>query len=135
MTIRVIADTHAILWYLFDDSRLSKTAGDLLDAIVADADQIALSAMTLAEVVYLIERGRIDAIAFDRIFTELNQTDATLVEIPLDRFVIQAMQQVDPAIVPELPDRLILATVLYLGVPIISRDHKIRAASPTTIWE
>lgn len=33
MTIRVVADTHAILWYLYNDARLSSTANTLMDAI------------------------------------------------------------------------------------------------------
>lgn len=32
MAIRVVADTHAILWYLYNDARLSTTANTLLDA-------------------------------------------------------------------------------------------------------
>lgn len=33
MTIRAVADTHALLWYLYNDPRLSKTAMAFMDAI------------------------------------------------------------------------------------------------------
>lgn len=95
MTIRAVADTHTILWYLYNDPRLSVTAGSLLDETDSAGDQIAISSIVLAEVVYLIEKGRIDPMAFERILTALNRLEATLVEIPLDRFVIQAMRQID----------------------------------------
>ncbi len=36
--------------------------------------------------------------------------------------------------VPDMPDRIIAATAAHLGVPLISRDGKIRASSVTTIW-
>ncbi|HEY0606978.1 MAG TPA: PIN domain-containing protein [Herpetosiphonaceae bacterium] len=88
MTIRVVVDTHTILWYLYNDPRLSNTEQSLLDEIDASGDQIAMSSMVLAEVVYLIEKGRISTDAFERILIALNRVDATLVEIPLDQFVV-----------------------------------------------
>ncbi|MCU0495180.1 MAG: PIN domain-containing protein [Chloroflexaceae bacterium] len=134
MTIRVVADTHTILWYLYNDTRLSVTATNLLDATDAAGEQIAISSIVLAEVVYLTEKGRIDSTAFGRILAALNRVDATLVEVPLDRWVVQAMQRIDRSQVPELPDRIVAATGLHLGVPIVSRDRKIRSAIVTTIW-
>jgi PIN domain nuclease of toxin-antitoxin system len=134
MTIRVVADTHAILWYLYDDARLSPTAGALLDEISAHGDQIAISAIVLVEVVYLIEKGRIESGAYDRILAALQREDATLVEIPIDQLVVQAMRQVERDDIPDMPDRIVAATGVYLGVPIVSRDRKIRAANITTIW-
>ena len=134
MKIRLVADTHALLWYLYNDPRLSTTAGTLMDATDAAGDQIAISAIVLAEVVYLIEKNRIDTAALDRILAALNRKDSTLVEIPLDRWVIQAMRRIDRAQVPDLPDRIVAATALYLGVPVISRDRKIQSSLVATIW-
>lgn len=134
MKIRLVADTHALLWYLYSDPRLSTTAGTLMDATDAAGDQIAISAIVLAEVVYLIEKNRIDAAALDRILAALNRKDSTLVEIPLDRWIIQAMRRIDRAQVPDLPDRIVAATALHLGVPVISRDRKIQSSTVATIW-
>jgi hypothetical protein len=44
------------------------------------------------------------------------------------------MRQVPRAEVPENPDRMVAATGVYFGVPVISRDRRIRAASLKTIW-
>jgi PIN domain nuclease of toxin-antitoxin system len=44
------------------------------------------------------------------------------------------MRQVPRSEVPDLPDRIVAATGVYLGVPVISRDRMIRAASLKTIW-
>jgi hypothetical protein len=33
-----------------------------------------------------------------------------------------------------MPDRIIAATALMIGAPVISRDRKIRASIITTIW-
>jgi len=45
-----IADTHAALWYLFNDARLSMTAGDFIDQAGAAGNQVLVSAITLAEI-------------------------------------------------------------------------------------
>jgi len=33
-----------------------------------------------------------------------------------------------------MPDRIVAATGISLGVPVISRDKRIRGASLTTVW-
>jgi PIN domain nuclease of toxin-antitoxin system len=132
--IRAVADTHAVLWYLYNDPRLSVQAGTFMDTALAAGDQIAISSITLAEMVYLIERNRIDAKALDRVQNVMNLSGATITEIPLDRTVVQMMRQVPRSQVPDLPDRIVAATAMHLGVPVISRDRKIKASVVLTIW-
>ena len=48
--------------------------------------------------------------------------------------VVQAMRQVPRAEIPDMPDRIVAATAVYFGVPVISRDGRIRAASIKTVW-
>ncbi len=44
------------------------------------------------------------------------------------------MKQVPRADVPDMPDRIVAAMAVYIGVPVISRDGKIRASNVQTIW-
>ena len=44
------------------------------------------------------------------------------------------MRQVSRADVPDMPDRIVAATGIYFGVPVISRDGKIRASNVQTVW-
>ena len=134
MTIRAVADTHSVLWFLYDDPRLSIAAQELMDAIDAAGDQIAVSSIALAEMIYLTERGRIAAEALERVLTALDRPDATLVDVPFDRAIAEGMRQVERSQVPELPDRIVAATGLHLGVPVISRDLKIRSSIVATVW-
>ncbi|MDW8318975.1 MAG: PIN domain-containing protein [Anaerolineae bacterium] len=132
--IRAVADTHAMLWYLYDDPRLSQAARDLMDAVDAAGDQIAISSVTLAELVYLVEKGRIASEAWQRVMAIVQQPNAALVEIPLDREVVNLMWRVERQQVPDLPDRIVAATGLLLGVPVISRDRRIQWSGVTTVW-
>jgi PIN domain nuclease of toxin-antitoxin system len=132
--IRAVADTHAVIWYLFNDPRLSTTARAVIEEAAAAGDVIAFSSITLAEIVYLAERGRIHAETLLRLSQAMDAEDAVLVETPFDRNIAQAMTGVPRQEVPDLPDRIIAATALYLNVPIISRDGLIRASRLKTIW-
>lgn len=132
--LRAVADTHTVVWYLYDDARLSPTARTWIEDAAAADEQIAISTITLAEMVYLIEKGRIDAAALTRLIAALNAADAVLVEVPFDRHVAQAMTRVARTEVPDLPDRIIAATALHLDIPVISRDRKIQKSSLTTVW-
>ncbi|MFP4101588.1 hypothetical protein [Coleofasciculus sp.] len=53
----VIADTHAIIWYLFDQNKLSKMAFDTLDQSIHQGGQIYISSISLIEIIYLVEKG------------------------------------------------------------------------------
>jgi predicted nucleic acid-binding protein len=44
------------------------------------------------------------------------------------------MRRVSRDEVPDLPDRIIAATAQFFGVPVLSRDGRIRAANIKTIW-
>jgi PIN domain nuclease of toxin-antitoxin system len=132
--LRAVADTHVVIWYIFADPRLSVTARNTIEQVAAQGNQVAFSSITLAEIVYLIERGRIDVTTLDRLLEALEGDNALLVEIPFDRHIAQALRQVDRGQIPDLPDRIIAATALYLNVPIISRDRRIQLSDIDTIW-
>ncbi len=96
---------------------------------------IDLSAISIVELCYLVERGRIPVLVLKRLLPSLNQPNSEIVIAPLDQAISLAIQQVDRAIVPEMPDRIIAATALCLDCPLVTRDHKIQAFNGiTTIW-
>lgn len=134
LVVSAVADTHAVIWYIFGDIRLSLTARNLIAQIAADGDRVAFSSITLAEIVYLSERGRIPSDTFDRLLEAVDRNDAVLAEAPFDRNIAQTLQLVNRTQVPDLPDRIIAATALHLGVPLISRDRRIQLSSVNTIW-
>jgi PIN domain nuclease of toxin-antitoxin system len=132
--ITAVADTHTVIWYLYNDKRLSPAASQFFDTAVQQGQQIGVTSISLVEIVYLSEKGRIAPPAPGRVFSALQNPSSVLSEIPLNMSVVQALQQIPVSVVPEMPDRIIAATAPYLQVPIISRDHKIQATSLTTIW-
>lgn len=132
--IVAVADTHTIIWYLFNDPRLSDTAQQTIETAAAEGNQIGIASITLAEIVYLSEKNRIPEQTFERLINAIEAENSILIEIPLDKIVVKALVRVDRTQIPDLPDRIIAATALYAKVPVISRDKKIKLSDIQTIW-
>jgi len=132
--IVAVADTHTAIWYLFSDPRLSKAASAFIDQTVAAGDHIGVSAISLAEMVYLVEKSRIPANALKDLHTEISDPKSVLQHMPLDEAVAMKMPEVSRQDIPDLPDRVIAATAQLHGIPLLSRDARIRSSTITTIW-
>lgn len=52
----------------------------------------------------------------------------------VDAIVTDALERIPRSIVPDLPDRIVAATALHLGVPLITRDRRVQSAGIATIW-
>jgi PIN domain nuclease of toxin-antitoxin system len=132
--IVAVADTHTAIWYLFSDPRLSTAASALIDQTIAAGDHIGVSAISLAEMVYLVEKSRIPANALTDLHAAMADPKSVLQHMPLDEAVAMKMPEVSRRDIPDLPDRVIAATAHLHGVPLLSRDGRIRSSSVTTIW-
>src|SRR5258708_5954468 len=132
--ITAVADTHEVIWYFFANPKLSYTAKEFMDAANAPADKIGVYSLTLVEMVYLIEKGRIPGESFTRLAVALDETGNLFTEIALDLHIARALSRVDSAKIPDMPDRIVAATAFYLNIPVISKDGKIRLSGLMTIW-
>jgi len=68
----VAADTHAIVWYLDNDPRLSSAGAEALDRATAAGEVIHVPSVCLVELTYLIEKGRIPKVARERLVVALD---------------------------------------------------------------
>jgi PIN domain nuclease of toxin-antitoxin system len=134
LTIAAVADTHAALWHLFDDARLSVAASAFISDAATARLKIAISAVSLAEVVYLIEKNRLPPSAYEELTQALADPDHVFTEAVFTAAIVNAMRQVSRAEVPDMPDRMVAATAVYFDVPVISRDRHIRSARLKTVW-
>ena len=60
--------------------------------------------------------------------------DSPIQPIELTLEVAKAVREIPRTSLPDLPDRVIAATALTFGLPLITRDGKIRASGIETIW-
>ena len=129
-----IADTHTALWYLFSDPRLGRAASALIDATISDGNHIGVSAISVAEMVYLIEKGRIPATAWTQVQAAVADPKAVLKYVPVDQAIAATMAAIPRDEVPDLPDRIIAATAHVYGIPVLTRDGRIRSSNVRSIW-
>jgi len=129
-----VADTHTALWYLHKNPRLSVTARTFMDDAAQAGDDIALSPISLAEIVYLVEKNRLPVSAYEDLKAALADPQYVIEEAPFTADVVEALRQVSRAGVSDMPDRIVAATALYFRVPVISRDRRIRSSNLQTVW-
>jgi len=130
----LVADTHTAVWYLLNDARLSLSAREALDAASAAGNPIFVSAISVVELFYLAEKGRVPLAALQRLRTALADPLSGFVVADVNLDVADAIAAIPREAVPDLPDRVIAATACALRVPLVTRDRQIRAASVETIW-
>jgi len=100
----VVADTHAAIWYLLEDPRLSRAAGSAMDDASAAGDPILISAITLVELTYLVEKGRVPALARTRLIESLQSPEGAFELAPLEMEVAASITSIDRTAVPDMPD-------------------------------
>jgi PIN domain nuclease of toxin-antitoxin system len=130
----VLLDTHAAIWYLSNSDKLSPVALNAIESAVNSAEDVFLSAISLVEVIYLTEKGKLPAAALGRLEDALGRSDSSIVVVPLDSAVATTPAKISRDAVPDMPDRIIAATAVHLNVPLVTRDRQIQAAGITTVW-
>ena len=131
----VVTDTHAAIWYLSKSPRLSADARAAINDAAQAGEPTYLCSISLVEVAYLIEKGKLRATTFDLLVQALADPMGSFVIAPLDLAVAQTLRMIPRHIVPDMPDRIIAATALYLNLPLVTRDPQIKnIGSLQTIW-
>jgi PIN domain nuclease of toxin-antitoxin system len=132
--IGVMADTHALLWHLFEPAQLSELAISSLRATIRAGETIYASTISIIEVCYLVEKHRLPSEAYDNLVLAFHDVEIALMLLPVDEDVALAIERIPRDVVPDLPDRIIAATALTHNLPLVTADRKIRALRIPTIW-
>lgn len=75
-----VADTRTALWHLFDDKRLSAAAEAFINDAATTRRKIAISTISLAEVVYLVEKNRLPTSAYAELTQALTDPEHVFTE-------------------------------------------------------
>jgi PIN domain nuclease of toxin-antitoxin system len=130
----LLADTHSVVWYLFDRSRLSATAVAAFTGAEQAGDAIYISTVSVIEVRYLVEKRRLNAMWLTGLVDAVDDPARPVKVLDITMAVARATEHIPRSIVPDLPDRIIAATALVHGLPLVTADRHIRAAPIPTIW-
>ena len=129
----ILVDTHVVVWLALDQSQLSKKARAAIDDARQNGDGLAVSDITLLELATLSSKGRIRLdISLESFLYEI---ESRFVILPITgRACVRAIGL--PATYPKDPaDRIIGATALVEGIPLLTADRGIRRSRAiSTIW-
>jgi PIN domain nuclease of toxin-antitoxin system len=132
--VRVVADSHAIVWQSQRSPELSDVAADaLLDA--EETDGVVVSVASLIDLWYVTQTTKT---VTDADLAQLREKIAASPELglhPIDEDVADATIAIPRDVVADPWDRFIVATAKTLGLPLVTRDRAIRDSGLVpTIW-
>ena len=128
--MRVLLDTHALLWYTLADPQLSSVARTL---ILDPANEILISPASYWEIAIKVSIGKLP----------LHRPYEDFMDVCLDqyKFVILPVEPRHTAALIAMPfhhkdpfDRLLIAQCLVEGIPIVSADRAFDPYGVTRLW-
>jgi len=130
----LLLDTHAAIWYLRQSRELSAPALKAIHKTVGSGRRLYVSAISLVEAIYLVERARIPLSALLELEHELKRPESSMQVASVDAEVAEAVYKIPRQSVPDMPDRIIAATALCRSLPLVTRDARIQSTGIKTIW-
>lgn len=129
--MKILVDTHAILWWLAGDERLSVRARKILED---SANQRLVSVASLWEIAIKMSAGRLpaDGLTLRTIAGHLKDQEFAVLPIRLEDLLrLEGLPWVhrDPF------DRLIIAQAIEEGIPLLSADRILTQYAVETIWK
>jgi PIN domain nuclease of toxin-antitoxin system len=130
--VRLLLDTHALLWYATNDPQLSKAAAD---SIVDPANDVFMSPASYWEIAIKVSIGKL----------ALTRPYEDFIDVCVNqyRFAILPVEPRHTALVSRLPfppghrdpfDRLIVAQASVEGMSIVSADAQLDAYGVPRLW-
>lgn len=130
----IVLDTHAWIWFVSNPDILSKRAEKAVNAAVKDKS-ILISSISAWEVALLVTKKRL------KLTLDITDWLAKSESLPFIQFVPVTNSIAVKSVNLPLPlhsdpaDRIIIATALSVGAPLVTKDEKLLSYSHIkTIW-
>ena len=129
----ILVDTHVVVWLASDERRLSSKAKVAIDEARRADRGVAISDFTLYELSLLFRKKQIGLVISLEIF--LSEIEKRFVVLPITGQVCVSALSLPVGYPKDPADRIIGATALVEGIPLITADREIRSSRAlTTIW-
>jgi len=128
--VRLLLDTHTLIWSVEDPSRVSTTA---MASMANTANERLLSAASILELAIKVGQGKITLSLPYRQWMDKAISDLQLVILPVTVEYAERQSTLPPHHKDPF-DRLIIAQALVDGIPIVSSDVAFDSYHVTRVW-
>lgn len=130
---RPLLDTHAWIWWICGDSRLTPHEREALDNL-PPSERPVLAEISLWEVAMLVERDRLELDMDLERWLAVASAPATVELARLTPAVAAEVARLPEQFHRDPADRLIVATARVRKLRVLTRDKKISAARVVPLW-
>lgn len=124
----ILLDTHTLLWFLEDSSRLP----DNIKLVIEESDRVAASIISLWEIAIKVSIGKLELrIAFDDLPNALETLAIEILPLSwtdIQRYVNLPLHHRDPF------DRLLIAQAISQSLTLVSADSILDRYSVQRLW-
>lgn len=133
--MRVVADSHALVFLLSNPARLSERAAEALRA-AEESDGIVVPALSFGDIWYSTQKvsaSAIPAAVYDAVRAAVANPALNFELAPVTASTMAHFDQVPLGDLRDPFDRCIVATALDLGLPLVTADRAITATKAVEI--
>jgi len=116
-----VLDTHVLIWYFIGSTRLKRAVKEKIEEIRNAGGRLLVPTIVLAEALTIAERKKV---AFD--FPAMYDRIKTEPEFEIISFTPEILEEVTVLAIPEIHDRIIVATAKFYRAGILTKDKIIR---------
>lgn len=124
-----VLDTHVLVWYFTGNARLSPEARNLIDEVRQQGGRLLIPTIVLAEALNIAAKGRV-VFEFQRLYQLVrDEPEFEIVEFGIEVFD----ETLRVSAVPEIHDRIIVATARFFGADLLTKDGVIRSSGEASV--
>ena len=130
----IVLDTHAWIWFISNPDLLSKRAEKAVNAAVKDKS-IIVSSISTWELALLVSKKRLKLTLDVSDWIAKSESLPFIQFVPVTNPIAVKSANLPLPLHPDPADRIIIATALSMGAPLVTKDRKLLGYSHIkTIW-
>lgn len=130
----IVLDTHTWIWFISNPELLSKRANAVVNAGVKDKS-ILLSSISAWELALLVAKNRLKLTIDVTDWIAKSESLPFIQFVPVTNSIAVKSVNLPLPLHPDPADRIIIATALSVGAPLVTKDKKLIDYTPIkTIW-